>query len=207
MSSFIRGCVTRKPTLRSRLKEQNAGSYHFVRVRAASWIERTMSSFLGETEPGGKRDSSPTVRSAEATLRIPSCDRGKGKGSIEERSHFLISILSCVLSNSTRQYQRPPSRSVPPSSTTSPPRMGWVGWYPWSAKVEVAVATLPVSSPTPCRFSSFQGCCFSRVPSCFSLARTLDPPPILYYTDINSLGIRYRLESKIIAGKLSSFWY
>lgn len=32
---------------------------------------------------------------------------------IEERSHLLISILSSVLSNSTWQYQRPPSRNRP----------------------------------------------------------------------------------------------
>lgn len=36
---------------------------------------------------------------------------------------------------------------VPPSSTMSPPRMGWIGWYPWSVLVEVvAVATLPDST-------------------------------------------------------------
>lgn len=43
---------------------------------------------------------------------------------IEERSHLLISILSSVLSNSTRQYQRPPSRIVPPSSTDVPTTHG-----------------------------------------------------------------------------------
>lgn len=116
---------------------------------------------------------------------------------IEERSHFLISILSSVLSNSTRQYQRPPSRDVPPSSATSPPRMGWISWYPWSV---VEVAALPgSSSPTPAFLLSLP----------LRLGGMTHPQRVsagarrnaVYYMDANRPGSIIAEDGEIIAGK------
>lgn len=87
-----------------------------------------------------KRKHSRCERGVPTSAR---CLRGVGKGlrkgrqgeaasGIEERSHFLISILRSVLSNSTRHYQRPPSRSACPTffHDVSPPRMGWIRLVP-----------------------------------------------------------------------------
>lgn len=95
---------------------------------------------------GSERNTAQTRKGGPEAARSR---RGKGWGrgldvaesggeerSIEEGTRLLISILSTVLSNSTRQYQRPPSRNRPTFPSPRPHHawagsVGTRGRWPW----------------------------------------------------------------------------